>query len=156
MCIDYRKLNAQTVKNKFPIPVIDDLLDELQGAQYFSKLDLRLGYHQVRVKEEDIFKTTFRTYFGHFEYLAMPFGLSNASATFQSLMNTIFSDYLRKFILVFFDDILIYNKNLKEYLSHLEVVLSLLLKEQLFAKRSKCAFAVRQMDYLAISSLEKE
>ena len=139
-CIDYHALNVVTVKDRFPIPTVDYMLDELYGASYFTKLDLRAGYHQVRVKPCDIHKTAFRTHNGHYEYLVMPFGLCNAPSTFQAIMNSIFRHHLRKFILVFFDDILIYSPNWDHHLVHVRQTFKILRQHRFFVKARKCAF----------------
>ena len=140
LCIDYRQLNKVTVKNKYPLPRIDDLFDQMRGAKVFSKIELRSGYHQVRIKDEDIHKTAFRMRYGHYEFVVIPFGLTNAPATFMCLMNSVFSKYLDKFILVFLDDILVYSKNEEEHEEHLRLTLQLVREHQLYAKLSKCDF----------------
>ncbi|GKE54311.1 putative reverse transcriptase domain-containing protein [Tanacetum coccineum] len=128
MCIDYKELNKLTVKNRYPLPRIDDLLDQLQGSQFFSKIDLRSGYHQLRVHEDDIPKTAFRTRYGHFKFTVMPFGLTNAPTIFMDLMNRVYRPYLDKFVIVFIDDILIYSKTQEEHVEYLRLVLELLKK----------------------------
>ena len=148
MCIDYRALNKKTIKNCYPIPRVDELIDELHGAVYFSKIDLRSGYHQMRMRKEDVPKTAFRCHYGHFEFLVLPFGLTNAPTTFQSCMNHIFRKQLRKFLLIFFDDLLIYRKTWEEHLQHIEEVLSILESKSLFAKASKCEFGLEEILYL--------
>ncbi|KAI3707648.1 hypothetical protein L6452_26275 [Arctium lappa] len=148
MCIDYRELNKVTVKNKYPLPRIDDLFDQLQGASYFSKIDLRSGYHQVKVKEEDIPKTAFRTRYGHYEFLVMPFGLTNAPAVFMDLMNRVCRPFLEKSVIVIIDDILIYSKDEAEHARHLRDVLEILRKEKLYAKFSKCEIWLKEVQFL--------
>jgi hypothetical protein len=153
-CVDYRKLNSLTIKNRFPIPIVDEILDELAGAQYFTTLDMKAGHHQVRMRQEDEYKTTFKTHHSHYQFMVMQFGLTNAPATFQSLMNSILQPYLRKFTLVFLDDILIYSKDLQSHITHLRLVLTLLRQHHFYLKLSKCAFAQEQLKYLGhISSL---
>ncbi|GKA04316.1 reverse transcriptase domain-containing protein, partial [Tanacetum coccineum] len=148
MCIDYRELNKLTVKNRYPLPRIDDLFDQLQGSQFFSKIDLRCGYHQLIVHEDDFPKTAFRTRYGHFEFTGMPFGPTNAPAIFMDLMNRVCRPYLDKFVIVFIDDILIYSKNQEEHVEYLRLVLELLKKEKLYAKFSKCDYWLREVQFL--------
>jgi hypothetical protein len=148
MCIDYKALNKKMIKNCYTIPRIDELMDELHGAVFFTKIDLRSGYHQISIREQDIEKTAFRCHFGHFEFLVMLFGLTNAPATFQSCMNHIFRGQLRKYLLVFFDDILIYSKTWDEHLAHLGKILDIMQAQSLYAKESKCEFGMREPLYL--------
>ncbi|KAI3678914.1 hypothetical protein L6452_38218 [Arctium lappa] len=148
MCIDYRELNKITIKNRYPLPRIDDLFDQLQGASHFSKIDLRSGYHQLKVREEDIPKTAFRTRYGHYEFVVMSFGLTNAPAAFMDLMNRVCGPYFDKFVIVFIDDILIYSKNKGEHEQHLRTILELLAREKLYAKFSKCEFWLQEVQFL--------
>lgn len=140
MSVDYKGQNAITIKDKFSIPLIEELREELGGSTVFSKLDLRAGYWQVKMKPNDGHKTRFRTHEGHYEFLVMPFGLTNALSTFSSLMNVIFKPYLKKFVLVFFDDILIYSRSSEKHLMYLQAVLNIMRTNQLYAKPSKCHF----------------
>ncbi|GKE14477.1 putative reverse transcriptase domain-containing protein [Tanacetum coccineum] len=148
MCIDYRVLSKLTVKNRYPLPRIDDLFDQLQGSSVYSKIDLRSGYHQLRVRNEDIPKTTFRTHYGHYEFQVMPFGLTNAPAVFMDMMNRVCKPHLDKFVIIFIDDILIYSKSKEEHVKHLKLILELLKKEELYAKFSKCDFWLSKAQFL--------
>ncbi|GKE35669.1 putative reverse transcriptase domain-containing protein, partial [Tanacetum coccineum] len=148
MCIDYWELNKLTIKNRYPLPRIDDLFDQLQGSSVYSKIDLRSGYHQLRVRDEDIPKTAFRIRYGHYEFQVMQFGLTNAPAVFMDLMNRVCKPYLDKFVIVFIDDILIYSRNKEEHANHLRIILELLKKEELYVKFSKCDFWISIMQFL--------
>nr|GEX26970.1 putative reverse transcriptase domain-containing protein [Tanacetum cinerariifolium] len=156
MCIDYRELNKLTVKNRYPLPRIDDLFDQLQGSSIYSKIDLRSGYDQLRVRERDIPKMAFRTRYGHCEFQVMPFGLTNAPALFMDLMNRVCKPYLDKFVIVFIDDILIYSKDEKEHEEHLKAILELLKEEKLYAKFSKCEFWISKAKVVADGLSRKE
>jgi hypothetical protein len=148
MCVDYRAINKITIKNKYPLPRIDELLDRLLGAKYFSKIDLRAGYWQVRIAEEDVPKTAFRTRYGHYEFLVMPFGLTNAPATFMHLMQQTFREHLDDSVIVFIDDVLVYSKTKHEHEQHLRTVLQVLRGKQLYAKLSKCEFFQTEIGFL--------
>jgi hypothetical protein len=148
LCIDFRQLNKVTIKNKYPLPRIDDLFDQLKDANIFSKIDLRSGYHQVRIKEEYIRNTSFRTRYGHYEFTVVPFGLSNALVCFMCLMNGVFQEYLDKFVIIFLDEILVYSKSEEEHEHHFRMVLQVLREHQLYAKLSKCSFYQNKIHYL--------
>jgi len=148
MCIDYRQLNKVTVKNKYPLPRIDDLFDQLQGASLFSKIDLRSGYHQLKIRASDIPKTAFRTRYGHYEFLVMSFGLTNPPAAFMELMNGVFRPYIDSFVIVFIDDILVYSRTEDDHVRHLRIVLQRLREEKLYAKFSKCEFWLNSVAFL--------
>ena len=148
LCIDYRQLNRATISNQYPLPSIDELFDQLHGSQVYSKIDLRLGYHHLTVRENDVSKTAFRTRYGHYEFLVMPFGLTNAPAAFMDLMNRVFSPYLDKFVIVFIDDILVYSGSPEEHAEHLRTVLKILRERQLYTKFSKCQFWLDKVAFL--------
>ncbi|KAA0035602.1 pol protein [Cucumis melo var. makuwa] len=148
LCIDYRELNKVTVKNRYPLPRIDDLFDQLQGATVFSKIDLRSGYQQLRIKDGDVPKITFRSRYGHYEFIVMSFGLTNAPAVFMDLMNRVFREFLDTFVIVFIDDVLIYSKTEAEHEEHLRIVLQTLRDNKLYAKFSKCEFWLKQVSFL--------
>ena len=156
LCVDYRQLNKMTVKNKYPLPKVDDLFDQLKGASIFSNIDLRSGYHQLRIKDVDVHKTAFRTRYGHYEFLVMSFGLTNAPTAFMDLMNRVFQPYVNQFVMVFLDDILVYSKDQEDHDTHLQVVLETLKNEHLYAKLSKCEFWLRKVSFLGHIISEKE
>jgi len=148
LCVDYKQLNKMTIKNKYLLPRMDDLMDQLHRSSMFSKIDLRSGYHQILVKADDVQKMTFRSRYGHYEYVVMPFGVTNALAVFMDYMNRIFKPFLDKFVIVFIDDILIYSRTQEEHAEHLRLVLSVLREKQLYAKLSKCEFWMDEVQFL--------
>ena len=156
MCIDYRELNKVTIKNKYPLPRIDDLFDQLKGAVVFSKIDLRSEYHQLKIKETDISKSAFRTRYGHYEFLVMPFELTNAPAAFMDLMNHVFKTYLDKFVIVFIDDILIYSRSREENVKHLRAILRTLTEHRLFVNFISVNFGLKTSSSLAMLSRRME
>ena len=156
LCIDYRQLNRVTIRNQYPLPRIDELFDQLQGSRVYSKIDLRSGYHQLRVQESDVPKTAFRTRYGHYEFLVMPVGFTNAPAVFMDLMNRVFSPYLDKFVIIFIDDILVYSGSSEEHLEHLKIVLQTLRERELYAKLRKCQFWLDRVSFLGhVISVER-
>jgi hypothetical protein len=148
MCIDYRGLNLLTVKDKYPLPRIDDLLDILAGASVFTLLDMAQGFHQIRIAEEDVYKTAFNTRYGQFEWVVMPFGLSNCPAMLQRTMNAIFKPYLDSFVMIYMDDVMVFSKNPDEHLMHLKLVLQTLKEHQFYIRLSKCTFGKRELEFL--------
>ena len=148
MCIDYWQINKVTMKNKYPLPRIEDLFDQLKGASVFLKIDLRSGYYQLRVKEVDVPKTAFRTRYGHYEFLEMPFGFTNASAEFMDVMNKVFRPYEDQFVVVFIDDIFVYSKDAQEHEQHLKIVLQTLREKKLYVKLNKCDFWLKEVFFL--------
>jgi hypothetical protein len=148
MCIDYRALNKITIKDKFPLPRAEDLFDQVHGAKFFTKIDLRWGYHQIKIKASDVTKTAFRTPLGSFEWLCMPFGLTNAPATFQRFVQSVLKDFLGDFACVYIDDILIYSNTAEEHVEHVRKVLAVLQEHKLLAKPTKCEWFVRDVEYL--------
>ena len=155
LCTNYRSLNRVTVKNKYPLPQIDDLFDPLRRSEYYTKIDLRTGYHQLQIREEDIPKTAFHTRYGHFEYTVMLFELINALVTFMDLMHRVFRPYLDQFVIVFIDDILIYSQTHEEHEHHLIIMLQTLREHKLYAKMRKCEFWMKEVKFLGHVVLEQ-